>query len=189
MRKISKILKGLCLWIGVISLVGIAKPVYAANSSDINIQANTQVDQQFPQIPDAVDAGSHLSIPADGDMGELNVRWTNSLGRYYYCKDESRVKVIGWQQIEGSWYYFSSSNYEMQIGWLNYGGAWYYLNDYSDLKSDKVRIPTVKTGLGTMKTGWLQYNGNWYYLKSDGSMVTNTTIDGYVIGADGAYIG
>ena len=38
-----------------------------------------------------------------------------------------------------------------------------------------------------METGWFQDNdGKWYYLSTDtGEMVTNTTIDGYVIGADG----
>ena len=59
----------------------------------------------------------------------------------------------------------------MQTGWLNDRGTWYYLN-----------------GSGAMQTGWLNDNGTWYYLQSNGAMAVNTTIDGYVLGANGAWI-
>ncbi|MDC9317165.1 hypothetical protein [Clostridioides difficile] len=39
-----------------------------------------------------------------------------------------------------------------------------------------------------MKTGWVQLSGNWYYLYSDGTMASNTTIDSYKLGSDGAWI-
>lgn len=48
---------------------------------------------------------------------------------------------------------------------------------------------------GVMQTGWFKspYSGKWYYLNPIsnefiGAMVTNTTIDGYKIGYDGARI-
>ena len=42
---------------------------------------------------------------------------------------------------------------------------------------------------GQKKIGWIQDNGNWYYFNSNGTMATNTTIDGYKIGANGVWIG
>lgn len=37
-------------------------------------------------------------------------------------------------------------------------------------------------------TGWVNYNGAWYYLGASGSMLSDTTVDGYVLGSDGAWI-
>ena len=61
----------------------------------------------------------------------------------------------------------------MATGWIQIGGNWYYLNQ-----------------LGAMMTGWLENSdGKWYYLNPEsGVMISNTTIDGYVLGADGAWI-
>ena len=39
-----------------------------------------------------------------------------------------------------------------------------------------------------MKTGWLNDNGTWYYLNASGAMLSNTTVGGYVLGANGAWI-
>lgn len=36
--------------------------------------------------------------------------------------------------------------------------------------------------------GWKQIDGKWYYFNTDGYMVHDTTIDGYTIGSDGAWI-
>lgn len=140
-----------------------------------------------------------IELPRDGDSNKLNVGWTRIGVSFVYCKDQNRIKVDGWQLIEGKWYYFR--NYKLYYdGWLNDNGTWYYLNDKTNSPSD---------GLGVMKTGWLNNNGTWYYLKSngamatgwikdnngkwyylnrDGSMAKNTTIDGCVLGSNGAWI-
>lgn len=36
--------------------------------------------------------------------------------------------------------------------------------------------------------GWKSLDGKWYYFGQDGYMVHDTTIDGYIIGADGVWI-
>lgn len=47
----------------------------------------------------------------------------------------------------------------------------------------------MNNGFGEQKkVGWIQDNGNWYYFNTNGTMATNTTIDGYKIGANGAWI-
>lgn len=70
----------------------------------------------------------------------------------------------------GKNYYLQSDGY-MAIGWLFYNGKWYYLGED-----------------GGMKTGWQLVNGTWYYLNPQGVMAYNTIIDGYKLGANGAWI-
>ena len=104
------------------------------------------------------------------------------------------VKANQWVQVNGAWQYndstgnpiknswFPDRNYgktyylkadgNMATGWLNISGKWYYLG------TD-----------GAMKTaGWILDGGKYYYLNSDGTMAYSTTINGYKVGADGAWI-
>ncbi len=39
-----------------------------------------------------------------------------------------------------------------------------------------------------METGWLCINDKWYYLANNGVMLSNTTINGYILGNDGVWI-
>lgn len=81
------------------------------------------------------------------------------------------VKAIGWNKdINGIWNYINADG-NKAIGWLQDGGAWYYLN-----------------ASGIMLTGWINDNGTWYYCNTSGAMLANTTIDGYVLGNNGAWI-
>jgi GH25 family lysozyme M1 (1,4-beta-N-acetylmuramidase) len=96
--------------------------------------------------------------------------------------------VKGWVQLSNNWYYFNNSG-SMATGWIVDNGVSYYLYD-----------------TGAMAKGWINLNGNWYFLKPNGAMstgwinsgndsyyldlatgklITNATIDGYKIGADG----
>ena len=60
---------------------------------------------------------------------------------------------------------------EPATGWQQVDGKW-YLGDEN----------------GQVKTGWQQQNGKWYYLNTDGSMASNTYINGYYVGSDGAWV-
>ena len=82
----------------------------------------------------------------------------------------------------GQWYYMNpaagANQGVMMTGWIldPAYNAWFYLN-----------------ASGAMMTGWQQVNGAWYYLNpvSDGTkgvMAANTTIDGYYVNADGAWV-
>ena len=67
-------------------------------------------------------------------------------------------------------YYLDTTNEVMATGWKYINGQWYYLDRSS----------------GAMRIGWLNDSGTCYYLKSSGEMFSNTTVDGYKLGADGA---
>lgn len=196
MKKVSKILSAT---IGIISLIGIVPVLAESNDS-----AYTQTLKRVPDY--SSQDNTPISIPADGDSQNLNIGWTYTQYAHYYCKDENRIKVTGWQQIDGKWFYFDPSNYDMQTGWLNDGGSWYYLTGPSDLPKGKLQ---AKYGFGAMQTGWLnkddkwyflnnngsmnancwlKINGKWYYFYGDGTMAADTTIDGYRVGSDGAWI-
>ncbi len=95
--------------------------------------------------------------------------WLNLNGVWYYLNTDG-VMATGWLNLNGVWYYLNPSG-AMATSWLNLNGTWYYLNSS-----------------GAMATGWLNDNGTWYYLNSSGAMLYNTTVDGYVLGSNGAWI-
>ena len=105
----------------------------------------------------------------DATGAKISNNWVNYQGAWYFLKADG-VMATGWQNVNGTWYYLNGSG-AMATGWVNDGGTWYYLQSS-----------------GAMKTGWLNDNGTWYYLSGSGAMLANTTVDGYVLGASGAWI-
>ena len=106
----------------------------------------------------------------NNDGSQVKGQWLNLGGVWYYIKADG-IMATGWYNDNGTWYYLQS-NGAMKTGWLNDNGTWYYLQSN-----------------GAMKTGWLHdTDGNWYYLQSNGAMAKNTTIDGYRLGSNGAWI-
>lgn len=88
----------------------------------------------------------------------------------YYLQTDGTM-ATGWIYNGGHWYYLDSSGAK-QFGWKSIDGSWYYLD-----------------GAGIMKTGWFKdSDGTWYYLQESGAMAINTTIDGYDLGTNGAWI-
>lgn len=97
--------------------------------------------------------------------------WTKVANNWYMVNATGDPQV-GWQRDNLGWAYLSTTNGVMQTDWILDGGKWYYLKDN-----------------GYMATGWVKDGVNWYYCNADGSMAANTTIDGYQLGANGAWIG
>jgi hypothetical protein len=89
-------------------------------------------------------------------------------GTWSYNKTDG-TKATGWLQ-DGAWYYLNSNGI-MVTGWAQDKGNWYYLN-----------------ASGAMQTGWVNDNGTWYYCNGSGVMLANTVVDGYVLGANGAWV-
>ena len=75
-----------------------------------------------------------------------------------------------WKQDSNNhWNYVQDNGYNA-VGWRQVDGKWYYFNENE-----------------VMQTGWLQNGGNWYYCYGDGSLATNTTIDGCYLNGNGAW--
>lgn len=133
----------------------------------------------------------------DGGMNRINVCWEYNLivwnedDKIYSIIDEplpgatsnttktdqttgAAVKVStskGWvKATDGTWSYIKDDGTKA-IGWLQDEHNWYYLNE-----------------LGIMQTGWINDKGIWYYCNSSGDMLADVTIDGYVLGSNGAWI-
>jgi len=104
---------------------------------------------------------------------ELKVsQWVNVDGRWQYNDSLGNPLKNTWHYDDkyGKTYYLQADGH-MATGWLYNNGSWYSLD-----------------ASGAMQTGWKQIGPVWYYLYASGNMATNTTIDGYKIGADGAWM-
>jgi len=100
----------------------------------------------------------------------VNAGWAKATdGTWSYAKADG-TKATGWLQDGAAWYYLNATG-TMATGWVNDKGTWYYLN-----------------GSGAMLTGWVNDNGTWYYLNGSGAMLSNTVVDGYKLGASGAWV-
>ena len=109
-----------------------------------------------------------------------SISWQRDNKGWWIKNSDGSYPRNEWKLVNNSWYFFDSQGY-MYTGWLNLSGSWYYLN--TDEGSNN----------GKMVTGWRAVSGKWYYLStatdgSGGKMLLNTTIDGYRLGADGAWV-
>lgn len=81
------------------------------------------------------------------------------------------------KQVNNTYYFDAQGN--MVTGWVKTSdNKWYFFEN-------------AKTGNeGVMTIGWKEVSGGWYYFTADGSMLSSgVTPDGFVIGADGKWIG
>lgn len=101
---------------------------------------------------------------------EVKAGWAQATdGTWTYVKADG-TKATGWLQLGSVWYYLKADGV-MATGWVLDGATWYFLNTN-----------------GSMATGWVQVGSDWYYLNANGSMAANTTVGGYVLGANGAWV-
>ncbi|MDR3593279.1 cell wall-binding protein [Clostridium sp.] len=114
----------------------------------------------------ATTTGSAVSVSTTTKTG-----WVLNKDNTWNYLLENGTKKTGWLNDNGAWYYLKSDG-AMATGWINDNGTWYYLN-----------------ASGAMKTGWVNDNGTWYYLNESGAMLADTTVDGYILSSDGAWIG
>lgn len=79
---------------------------------------------------------------------------------------------LGWI-LQGNNWYFVQPDGRAATGWVYSNYKWYYMNTN-----------------GVMRTGWVQVptNNKWYYFDGSGAMLSNTSVGGYKLGSDGAWI-
>lgn len=121
--------------------------------------------------------------------GAMTTGWVASGGKWYYMSGSGSM-TTGWVYNNNKWYYLGADG-AMYTGWALYKGGWYYLEYSGAMKTGWVSSGGTWYCLGNsgkMITGWVQAGGKWYYMYENGAMAVNTVIQGYKIGASGAWI-
>lgn len=143
---------------------------------DNNVQGAKYNERIFAEEI-AVKAGDIIAVKAVDNLG-------NETNYSLVVKEQS-----GWMKLNENWLYFDNTG--MRTGWVKDNNSWYFLNEAGIMKTGWINLNGSWYYLesnGAMKTGWVSYSGKWYYLKATGEMAVNTTINGYKIGADGAWL-
>lgn len=107
----------------------------------------------------------------------------NNNWRFY----EHNKHVTNWKKIQGKWYYFNNDGNRLsnttfdgyvfnkdgvmaENGWNFIHGKWYFANSSGKISQNK----------------WEKINDSWYYFDKDGIMLSNTTINSYLLTNSGA---
>ena len=129
----------------------------------------------------------------DGNLQKNGwLKWNDK----WYLYDTSGRMLTGWQQTGGYWYYMGDSG-DMRKGWIKSGNIWYYLNP-NDGGPEGAMVKNCwltingKTYFmnesGAMVEGWYKVENNYYYFyPGDGSKAVNTSIDGFILDANGVW--
>ena len=121
----------------------------------------------------------------DGVMAENGWNFIN--GKWYFASSSGKISQNKWEKIAGSWYYFDKdgimlSNTTINSYLLTNSGAmaenkwvlidkhWYFANSSGKISQNK----------------WEKIGGSWYYFDKDGIMLSNTTINSYLLTNSGA---
>jgi bacillopeptidase F len=121
--------------------------------------------------------------------GVMQTGWLKDGAKWYHL-DKSGSMQTGWQKDGAKWYYLDK-NGSMATGWAHDGKAWYYLQSNGAMATGWKYVGQAwyfLNNTGSMATGWVFTGGKWYYLNSNGKMASNTTVNGYKLGADGAWV-
>lgn len=122
------------------------------------------------------------------NLGETQGRWSQYHEGSRYTDAHGVDAVNGWRFITGSWYYFDENGYAV-TGWRFVGDKWYYMNSESKMQTGWLNLDNkwyYTDATGAMIIGWYQTTPtDWYYFEPDGSMASNTTVDGYTLSETG----
>lgn len=130
--------------------------------------------------------------------------WVMGANGWTFVKSDGKLATNTWGWINGQYYYFDA-NGNMMTGWQFINGKWYCLNPAEGsllgaMLSGVIFDPVYNAyfyadASGAMVTGWYQVGANWYYFSPvndgvhvTGALLSGTYVDGYYLGADGAWV-
>ena len=134
----------------------------------------------------------------------MNGNWVMGANGWTFVKSDGKLATNTWGWINGQYYYFDA-NGNMMTGWQFINGKWYCLNPAEGsllgaMLSGVIFDPVYNAyfyadASGAMVTGWYQVGANWYYFSPvndgvhvTGALLSGTYVDGYYLGADGAWV-
>ena len=147
--------------------------------------------------------GTPMVLGADRNLPS-NVNWQRDARGWWIQNPDGTYPKAQWLLLNNRWYYFNQEGY-MLTGWLFYNNAWYYFEEKEVGEQGKMSVgwkeirgfwyyfsEEVGAENGKMRSGWQEVKGKWYYLNQEvgaenGKMLFNTKVDGYTLGADGAW--
>ena len=147
--------------------------------------------------------GTPMVLGADRNLPS-NINWQRDAKGWWIQNPDGTYPKAQWLLLNNRWYYFNQEGY-MLTGWLFYNNAWYYFEEKEGGEQGKMSVgwkeirgfwyyfsEEVGVEQGKMRTGWQEVKGKWYYLNpqvgaENGKMLFNTKVDGYTLGADGAW--
>ena len=147
--------------------------------------------------------GTPMVLGADRNLPS-NVNWQRDAKGWWIQNPDGTYPKAQWLLLNNRWYYFNQGGY-MLTGWLFYNNAWYYFEEKEGSEQGKMSVGWKEirgfwyyfseeggAEKGKMRTGWREVKGKWYYLNQEvgaenGKMLFNTKVDGYTLGADGAW--
>ena len=147
--------------------------------------------------------GTPMVLGVDRNLPS-NVNWQRDAKGWWIQNPDGTYPKAQWLLLNNRWYYFNQEGY-MLTGWLLYNNAWYYFEEKEGSEQGKMSVgwkeirgfwyyfsEEVGAENGKMRTGWQEVKGKWYYLNSqvgaeNGKMLFHTKVDGYTLGADGAW--
>lgn len=145
----------------------------AGPSGDVWVTQNAGPDagSQAGQNP-GPDAGSQTGQNTQQPQAPT-AGWVKDAAGWYYIKEDGSQAAGEWLELQDADYWIDSNGY-MATGWRQFNnGAWYYFRSSGAMAESR----------------WVQDCGKWFYLGADGAMMKGTTTpDGYLLGADGAWI-
>lgn len=111
--------------------------------------------------------------------------WYQENHHWRFYQDDK--PALNWKQIQGKWYYFDQDGNRLhstiykgyafdqdgvmvENSWTNLNNQWYYADSSGRLA----------------QSTWKKINGSWYYFDQTGSMLSNTSVDGYLLTNSGA---
>ena len=123
--------------------------------------------------------------PEETKVEKIKEGWQeeNNNWRFY----EHNKPVTDWKKIQGKWYYFNKDGNRLsnttfdgyvfnkdgvmaENGWNFIDGKWYFASSSGKISQNK----------------WEKIGGSWYYFDKDGIMLSNTTINSYLLTNSGA---
>lgn len=130
--------------------------------------------------------------------------WVMGENGWTFVKSDGQKAANTWGWINGQYYYFDAQG-NMATGWQFINGQWYYLNPAEGSLQGAMIVGVIydpvynayfyANASGAMVTGWYQVGANWYYFSPvndgvhvQGALLSGTYVDGYYLGADGAWI-
>jgi len=148
-------------------------------------------------------SGMKLST-GNGSTSSAPVNWQKDDKGWWVRNSDGSYPKNEWKQVNNNWYFFNGEGY-MATGWVAVNDAWYYMEATEGsnsgimttgwkLLNDTWYFLSQEAGAnnGKMLAGWQLINGKWYYFSTEaganyGKMLANTVVDGYALGADGAW--